>query len=117
MKRPLEDCPHFDGCNAALCPLEASGIHLKDEPVCRLAREIVKDGGYAHVAGYAGEDLAQRVLEGLPRLQADYDINRRLLRAATTPINVGRVGNLMHHGKGTSTSPQAPPPETPKEQP
>ena len=94
MRLPAEDCPHWEGCNAPLCPLDPAGKHLADEPVCRLAREIVKTGGYDHVAGYVGDAVAASVLRGIPRLRSTPDIARRLDRAALAPMNVGNAANL-----------------------
>jgi hypothetical protein len=36
------DCPHWDGCSAPVCPLNKTGSHLRDEPICFYALELVK---------------------------------------------------------------------------
>jgi len=36
------DCPHWDRCSAPVCPLNKTGSHLRDEPICFYALELVK---------------------------------------------------------------------------
>ena len=102
MRLPAEDCPHWERCSASLCPLDTAGRHLLGEPVCRLAREAVKEGGVTHVTGYAGEDVANRVVAGLSRLESVPDVARRLSRAATSRIKTGNPSHL-HGSEGTPT--------------
>ena len=103
MKLPAEDCPHWEKCSAPICPLDPSGAHLSGERVCRLAREIVKEGGFDHVSRYAGQEVAIRVRDGLPRMESIPDIARSLARAAASSINTGRIGNLRPQ-PGTPTA-------------
>jgi hypothetical protein len=83
-----EDCRHFEGCSAPVCPLQpAIGRHLQGERVCRLLRECVKPGGPEHVAAYVGSEIGAAVMDALPGVRTRWpDIARGLDQAARTPI-------------------------------
>lgn len=89
------DCPHFEGCNAAVCPLDPEqGSHHSEDAVCRVAREVLKVGGVEHASRTAGREVAQAVLRALPEVRERWpEIDRRLNRAATSPVKgAARVG-------------------------
>jgi hypothetical protein len=61
---------------------------MDNESVCRLAREVVKSGGPAHVAAYVSPEAAAAVLQALPEVRTRWpSIARKLDRAALSPIN------------------------------
>src|SRR5262245_17101878 len=48
-----KDCPNFDSCNAAVCPLDPrwrSAVHLPGEKVCTYALASGKPGAAEHYA-------------------------------------------------------------------
>ena len=94
-------CPHFEGCNAPVCPLNPSvGGHLAEDRVCRLAREAVKSGGPAHVAAYAGPEVASAVLQALPEVRSRWPrIDRTLTAAAASPLKGAHLAGISPRGR------------------
>ncbi len=88
------DCPRFDRCSANICPLDADWRlrnHLKGERICFWLTEAVKPGGAARLRGVTARELAEKVLEVLPRIIARYGpIRRALSRSAKTGPRLGR---------------------------
>ena len=102
------DLAHAAGCDCVqvftknqqqwkCSPLDPGmGRHLPEDRVCRLAREAVKLGGGAHVANYAGPEIAAAVVKELPAVRAKWPgIDRALSTAALSPIKgAGAARNL-----------------------
>ena len=65
--------------------------HLKGEAICFWLTEAVKPGGAARLRGITARELAEKVLEVLPRIIARYGpIRRALARSAKTGPRLGR---------------------------
>ena len=79
------DCPRFDSCNAALCPLQPDWRqvqHLPGEQVCFYARESGKVGAAER---HAADPAFAAVIAVLPQVMAKHpDIGRRVEVAAKT---------------------------------
>jgi hypothetical protein len=75
------DCPRFDSCNAAVCPLEpVPSVHLKGEQVCYYLRNHVKAGAAER---FKDDPVFAAVVEQAPIVLKRYpDIARRVAEAA-----------------------------------
>jgi len=81
------NCPVFQSCSAAICPLDLRwrlAVHLPGEPVCRYLLAAGKEGATDHFR----DDLAFAVCQTqLSEVCAKHpDIARRVARAASCPI-------------------------------
>lgn len=84
MNTPTE-CPKWESCSAAICPMNRSGKHLKGETVCFYAMEREKPEAYLR---FTENDLGW-LYEALIRNQnwlsnQSGDIRKRLLKSAVT---------------------------------
>lgn len=82
-------CPHFDCCNAPLCPLDPameSRVFLRDEPICFYMREAVKPLGQLKIRGDIGGKTTNLVGEAVEWAFLTHNpLRRRLLKASQTP--------------------------------
>ena len=79
----IYQCPQFNRCNAAFCPLSVAGSHLRDEALCLYLREAVKSGGEARVRTELPAHLADRVISvAREALSSSSALSRQLLRAS-----------------------------------
>ena len=82
------DCPHFDKCSAAICPLDPAwrrAVHLPGERVCQylLARDKAEAAAF-----YAGDPVFAAVQAEAPAVLARHnDIRRAVARAARRGIH------------------------------
>jgi len=83
MKKPNK-CPKGDGCSAPVCPLDKAGIHLRDEPICFYAMELVKPGADQRFAGNDLIWLQNAIDQNLEWLLESRDIRKRLAKSAFT---------------------------------
>lgn len=82
-------CPKFDKCNAAVCPLDRLGKHLKDEPICFYAREIVKVGSAKRFQKHGFEWMYEAIGDNLDwYLKQSSDIRKRIELAVLTPSSM-----------------------------
>lgn len=88
-----KDCPQWNSCSAAYCPLDRAGAHLKGDPVCYHLREFYKanakanfdHAGLGHI--YQGlEILAPKVIAG-SRL-----IRKEIEKSSKTNSRLARTG-------------------------
>ena len=90
MHTPTE-CPHWDGCSAPVCPLNQTGKHLRDEPICYFAMELVKPEADKRFADqkFADNDAIWLLKAIAPNLdwlkKQSRDIKKRLAKSARTP--------------------------------
>ena len=87
------DCPHWDNCNSALCPLDTNwnGTHRSGEPICRYALNSEKEGAAER---YGDDVIFGTVVERLPAIRARYhDIDVAIAKAALSPMRMGN-GNV-----------------------
>ena len=79
------ECPKWDSCSAAVCPLNRTGKHLKDEGICLYAREIVKTGAKERFQKHSLEWLYDSIAANLEWLmKQSSDIRIRLYKASLT---------------------------------
>lgn len=92
------DCPKWDSCNAAVCPLNRTGKHLQDEAICLYARETVKTGSEERFKEFSLDWLHHAITENLEwLLKQSSDIRYRLYKASQTRTS------LTQPAKGTTT--------------
>jgi hypothetical protein len=89
----MRRCPHFDGCDANLCPLDLlwrRRRHVRGEPICRLALMLIKPGAHTgERQGALGREVLQEVSEVIPAIAAKwYPIRWALERAAGRGLKV-----------------------------
>lgn len=79
------ECPKWESCSAAVCPLNRTGKHLKDERICFYAKEFVKEGSKERFAAKSLEWLYDVMAENFGWLvKQSADIKKRLTRSALT---------------------------------
>jgi|SRR5215471_5601252 len=82
-----EDCPIFQTCNAAICPLDPRwplAVHRWGEPICRYLRASGKEGAAQH---YQNDPVFEACQTRLDEVCAKHpDIARGVARASTSPI-------------------------------
>ena len=76
-----QDCPRHFTCNAALCPLDMSGIHRKGEAVCFY---LLESGKFGAAERFLHDPVYQNCLSALPDIRSA-DIQKRVAKAANTP--------------------------------
>lgn len=90
------NCPHFDNCNAPLCPLTATfrqSIYLDGEPVCSYMLEIVKPFGRLNLMGAIGGNAIYRIADAVEwAFLAHGPMRKRLQRASRTPSRMAGGG-------------------------
>lgn len=88
-----EDCPRFQTCNAAICPLDPAwrkAVHLPGEKVCYYLLNIVKAGADER---FEENPVAQAVSEKAADVHAAHpDIAKRVARAAKTGFKDANLG-------------------------
>ena len=85
MHTPTE-CPNWDGCSAPVCPLNQTGKHLRDEPICYYAMELVKPKADQRFADNDETWLLKAIAPNLDWLQKQSrDLKKRLAKSARTP--------------------------------
>ena len=83
------ECPKWDSCSAAVCPLNRTGKHLKDEGICLYAREIVKTGAKERFQKHSLEWLYDSIAANLGwLLEQSPDIKKRIKQAMLRPTNL-----------------------------
>ena len=84
----MRQCPRFDKCNAAICPLDPDWLECvmhSEDRVCLLMSEAVKEGAEARFKLTAYSDLFKPISEAIPSIIAsDGNIRIRLAKASTT---------------------------------
>lgn len=99
------ECPHFERCNAPLCPLARGGSHVRDEPVCFYLREAVKAGGEARVRAALPSHLAEPVLAAARDMFVPHSVlHRQLQRAAKQASKLAIGAALREANKKRSRS-------------
>ena len=76
-----EQCPRFQRCNAAVCPLDKRlAMHLPNESVCYYLRASGKEGAGER---FRDDPIFRACLERLPEISKRFpDIRRQVARAA-----------------------------------
>lgn len=110
-----EDCPKWNTCSAACCPLEdRGGVHIKDDPVCFYLREFYKENAKANFAN-AGvgqiyeelETIAPEVIAGSKlirkEIQKSSKTNSRLARSGQKKTDANEKDSQLGEGYRTVT--------------
>ncbi|GGK64962.1 hypothetical protein [Amphritea balenae] len=83
MNTPTE-CPKWESCSAAVCPMNRTGKHLKGETVCLYAQEMVKPWAYFRFEECGIPWVYETLLPNLGwLLDQSPDIHKRMLKAST----------------------------------
>jgi hypothetical protein len=76
------DCPRFDACSAAICPLDASwpkAVHLNGEPVCSY---LLCSGKQGAALRFADDPVFEACRVALPLVAAKHPLIRRAVERA-----------------------------------
>jgi hypothetical protein len=89
----LSECPKWNNCNAALCPLGwadgTAGHHLPGEKICSLMLELAKEGGAQRVRTVVSDEVAAQIEQVLPAITVAYpEIGKRIAKAGETPSRI-----------------------------
>jgi hypothetical protein len=103
MSSPLHlECPQFERCTAAFCPLTANGKHLRDEPVCLYLREAVKVGGDERVRRTLPAQLAERINSAARELFVPHSMLYRQLKRASKQASKLEIGHRIRSISGVA---------------
>lgn len=95
------NCPKFNKCSAALCPLDAQWKIRSMTPgdsICFYLSEGVKAGAEARFDGVSDEGIFNQARVALPEMIASSNtLKRRLERAAKNGSRVDAIKRLTSH--------------------
>lgn len=98
MKPELTQCPKFNRCSAALCPLDSGWQRrsmTREDSVCFYLAEASKEGAEARFKGVYDEPIYLQARSALPEMVASSNIlKKRLERAARSGSRLDAIRRL-----------------------
>lgn len=88
-----KDCPQWDTCSAAYCPLDRAGSHIKGDPVCYYLREFYKKDAKANFENAEVAHIYQELEILAPKVIAGSRLIRKEIeKSSMTNSRLARTG-------------------------